>query len=79
MKAIGKINFFSVFLQQILHHEVMRRAADDTNIVTVCKSYYFFVIADEFRRLPRIPETGQAVGGYTGAIMLHYGNNGRHD
>jgi hypothetical protein len=76
MKAIGKINFFSVFLQQILHHEVMRRAADDTNIVTVCKSYYFFVIADEFRRLPRIPETGQARLCFTTATMVDTINPG---
>ncbi len=53
-------------LEQVAHDQMMRGAADDTDIVVVAEANDLVRIGDEFGRLAGIAESGQAVGGDTG-------------
>jgi hypothetical protein len=77
-EAIGEVYFIRMLFDQVVHHQVMGGAADNADIVVVCKLNDFFVIGDILGRLPGIPKTGQTVGSDAGDIIFYYGNNGRH-
>jgi len=78
METVREINFVGMLLQQILHHQMMRRATDYTDVVMIGKGDNFFVVADKFSCLAGITKTGQAVCGNARLSIFYYGNNSRH-